>query len=336
MPFTPTSKFWPGTRAILLVHGIGDASTGKEGAFPLDVINAMLGTDAPNVAIYSINYDFINDWLNTKINFQAGISALKTELKQRLNKETADAAGAGTTDATTPEEMDATIADYVGDVIWPILSANLRLAVRDALIAQLNQMQIDRGASARKRGDDPLSYQISIIAHSLGCFHTYEVLTAIANEPSHALRPRSDLFTFDSVTLMASPVQLIRTVAGAIAALVPDLGNLATLAKPLAIPAETRGGSVFPCTRDFLSITGSHDPVGGHLLGRKIDWAYMALPGQRSIIVPQQALDIDTKNGTLQALAHAFAEGGPKPSDPHSWSAYVAGQSELLRGVLLA
>ena len=232
--------------------------------------------------------------------------------------------------------MDATIADYVGDVIWPILSANLRLAVRDALIAQLNQIKIDRGASARKRGYDPLSYQISIIAHSLGCFHTYEVLTAIANEPSHALRPRSDLITFDSVTLMASPVQLIRTVAGAIAALVPDLGNLATLAKPLAIPAETRGGRVFPCTPDFLSITGSHDPVGGHLLGRKIDWAYMDLPGQRSIVVPQQALDIDTKNGTLQALANAFAEGGPKPTDPHSWSAYVEGQSELLRGVLLA
>jgi hypothetical protein len=335
MPFTPISKFWPGTRAILLVHGIGDASTGKEGSFPLDVINEMLGADAPNVAIYSINYDFINDWLDTKIDFQAGITALKSELKRKLDKETADSAGAGNPDATS-EQMDATIADYVGDVIWPILSANLRLAVRDALIAQLNQIKIDRGASARKRGDDPLSYQISIIAHSLGCFHTYEVLTAIANEPSHALRPRSDLVTFDSVTLMASPVQLIRTVAGAIAALVPDFGNLATLAKPLAIPAETRGGRVFPCTQDFLSITGSHDPVGGHLLGRKIDWAYMDLPGQRSIVVPQQALDIDTKNGTLQALANAFAEGGPKPTDPHSWSAYVEGQSELLRGVLLA
>jgi hypothetical protein len=319
MPFQPQSMFWPGTRAILLVHGIGDASTGREGAFPLDVVTRMLGDEAPNVAVYRINYDFINDWLATKVQFQAGITALKAEVKLRLGN----------------EDTDATIAEYAGDVLWPVLSAELRFAIRDALIAQLDQIQIDRGESALRRGDDPLDYQISIVSHSLGCFHTYEVLTATAEEPAHRLRPASDLFTLDSVVLMASPVQLIRTVAGAIGALVPDREHLATLARPLAIPSETRRGRVVPCTRDFISITGSHDPVGGHLLGRRLDWAYMDIPGQHSVIVSQHALDIDTKLGTAQALAKAFAAGGPKVKDPHSWSAYIDSQSKLLRGVLL-
>ena len=97
--------------------------------------------------------------------------------------------------------------------------------------------------------------------------------------------------------LVASPVQLIRTVAGAIGALIPDRTTLATVARPLAIPAETRRGRTVACTRDFISITGTHDPVGGHLLGRKLDWAYMDVPGQHSVIVSQRALDIDTSVG---------------------------------------
>jgi hypothetical protein len=319
MSFEPQSFFWPGTRAILLVHGIGDASTGKDGAFPLDLVRQMLGDEVESVAIYRINYDFINDWLATKSQFQAGIAALKKALALHLGDET----------------TDATIAEYVGDVLWPVLSAELRFAVRDALIAQLDQMQIDRGESALQRGDDPLDYQISIVAHSLGCFHTYEVLTAVANEPSHALRPATDLFTLDSVVLMASPIQLIRTVAGAIGALVPDRASLATLAAPLAIPSETRRGRVVTCTNDFYSITGSHDPVGGHLLGRKLDWAYMDIPGQHSVIVSQHVLDIDTQQGTAQALGKAFAAGGPTQNDPHSWGAYIGSQSKLLRGLLL-
>jgi len=67
MTFQPQSMFWPGTRAILLVHGIGDASTGKAGAFPTKVLETALGDDASTVAIYRINYDFINDWLVMRI-----------------------------------------------------------------------------------------------------------------------------------------------------------------------------------------------------------------------------------------------------------------------------
>jgi hypothetical protein len=320
MSFQPQSMFWRGTRAILLVHGIGDASAGKEGTFPVDVLVRVLGDEAPNVSVYRLNYDFINDWLATKVNFQAGITALKAALKLKLGD----------------DDTNATIADYVGDVLWPVLSVDLRLAVRDAFLAQLQQIQIDRGESALRRGHDPLDYQLSIIAHSLGCFHTYEGLTAAAQEPSHALRPGSDLVTFDSVILMASPVQLIRTVAGVIGAVVPNPDTLATLAAPLAIPSETRRGRVVPCTNDFISVTGTHDPVGGHILGKKLDWAYMDIPGQHSVIVSQQALDIDTKEGTALALAKAFATGGPKANDPHSWSAYIESQAKLLRGTVLA
>jgi len=319
MPFQPTSIRWPGSRAVLLVHGIGDASTGKEGAFPLDVLKRVLGDEADNVAIYRLNYDFINDWLVVKTQLAAGVR----ELKRALGVKFGD------------DDTDGTIADYAGDVLWPVLSADLRFAVRDAFFSQLQQIQIDRGESALARGDDPLDYQISIIAHSLGCFHTYEVLTAAATEPAHELRPASDLFTLDSVIFMASPVQLIRTVGNFIGALVPDRASLATLAQPLAIPSETRRGRTVPCTNDFISITGTSDPVGGHLLGRRIDGLYMDIPGQHSIIVSQQLLDIDTREGTALALAKAFAEGGPKVNDPHAWSGYIESQARVLRGVLL-
>src|SRR4051812_28363406 len=167
MAFQPQTMVWPGKHAVLLVHGIGDASAGKDGAFPLDVLEKALGDDADDVAIYHVNYDFINDWLATKVQFQAGITALKAALAVKLGGDAAD----------------ATIAEYAGDVLWPVLSADLRFAVRDALLSQLDQIQIDRGESALPRGDDPLEYEISIVAHSLGCFHTYEVLTAAAQEP---------------------------------------------------------------------------------------------------------------------------------------------------------
>lgn len=320
MAFAPQSIRWPGTRAVLLVHGIGDGSTAQAGAFPLDALKRALGTEAPNVALYTVNYDFINDWAGTKVDFAAGIAALKAALTMKFGNAAADAA----------------IADSMGDVVWPVLSPDLRLAVRDAIIAQLAQIQLDRAESALERGEDPLGFQASIVAHSLGCFHSYEVLAAIAREPAFQLRPASDLATFNSVTLMASPVQLIRSVASAISAFVPNPGTLATLTQPLAIPFEKRRGKVVRCTQNFISITGSHDPVGGHLLGAKLDWAYMDIPGQISTIVPQHTLNISTKDGTARALASAVAAGGVPLKDPHAWGAYIDRNAAQLRGALLA
>ena len=167
------------------------------------------------------------------------------------------------------DEAAGTIADYAGDVLWPVLSADLRLAVRDAFIAQLIQIHLDCGVSALERGDDPLDYQISIVAHSLGCFHTYETLWAAAREPTYRLRPASNLFRLQSVWLMASPVQLIRSVASDIRAIVPDIDTLSSVARPLGIPGETVGARHTMCTDHFIAVTGSQDPVGGHILGQQ-------------------------------------------------------------------
>lgn len=320
MAFVPQSLAWPGTRAILMVHGIGDASAGKPGSFPDDALRAILGPDAATTAIYRLNYDFINDWLAAKVDFAAGVHALKTALSVQL--------GGSTTDTV--------IAEYAGDVLWPVLSTDLRFAVRDAYLSQLQQIQLDRDKAADARGDNPLKYDVSILAHSLGCFHTYEVLSAAATEPAHQLRPASDLVTYDSVILMASPVQLIRTIGGAIGGLIPDMGSLATLADSLAIPAESRRGRNVRCTKKFVSVTGTHDPVGGHVLGKKLPWAFMNIPGQKSIIVQQNGLNLGSAEATAKALAAAFGPGGPVDNDPHSWTAYVSGQESLLRTGVVA
>lgn len=320
MSFTPQSLRWPGTHAVLMVHGIGDASSGRDGAFPIDAVRAMLGDGAATTAIYRLNYDIIDDWMSTKTNFSAGVGAIRNLLRVKLGDDS-------TSDA---------IAEYAGDVLWPILSADIRFAIRDAFLAQLQQIQIDRGEAALARGDDPLDYSISIVAHSLGCFHTYEVLTAAAREPSHELQPASDLVTFASVILMASPVQLIRTIGTGIGALVPDAASLASLSSPLEIPSETKRGRCVRCTKQFVAVTGTHDPVGGHLLGRKLEWAYMDIPGQRSIVVPQQGLNLGDGTALAGALGQAFASGAPAVNDPHSWTAYIEGQGPLLQSSVLA
>jgi hypothetical protein len=320
MTFVPQTLQWPGKRAILMVHGIGNASDGKDGAFPSDTLRTALGDDAASTAIYRLNYDFINDWLATKVNFSAGINALTTAVGVELGG----------------DDFNGLIAEYAGDVLWPILSPSLRFAVRDAFASQLQQMLRDRDNAADRRGDNPRKYQISIVAHSLGCYHTYEMLTAAANDLALELSPASDLVTFESVILMASPVQLIRTIGGAISAFIPDLGSVATLSAPLAIPQEVKRGRAKLCTKNFVSVTGSRDPVGGHLLGKQLKWAYMDIPGQVSVVVPQEGLNLNTAQDTALALASAFGGGGPTINDPHSWTNYLAGQATLLQDGVVA
>jgi hypothetical protein len=319
--FIPQSIDWPSDRAVLLVHGIGNASVGADGAFPLDALRDSLGDKADETAIYRLNYDFINDWAATKVDFAAAIALMKKTVCEKL----------GSDDAAE------TLADYIGDVLWPVMSASIRFAVRDALIAQLAQIQLDRTEAALTRGQDPLDYRISIVAHSLGCYHAYETLWAIATEPRYQLMPRSDRFTFNSVILMASPVQLIRTVAGKIDKLVPDIATVAALSHDLAIPAETHGSKGTPCTSHFISVCGTKDPVGGHLLGDRLPWAFMDLPGQELVVDPQQLLNFSSTAELAAVLRAARRSGGPgvQVDDPHSWTSYIARHGELLRGALL-
>lgn len=320
MTFTPQSMQWPADRAVLLVHGIGRASLAGDAAFPLEAFRTALGQEADRVAIYTLNYDFINDWLVTKTALGAEIRRLKRVLSVREGGD---------------DQADV-IADYAGDVLWPVLSADLRLAVRSAYLAQLIQIQLDGAESAFSRGQDPLDNKLSIVAHSLGCFHTYEALWEAATEPTHRLRPASDLFRLASVWLMASPVQLIRSVAEDIKAVIPSGEMLATLSMPLGIPREMRHSKPVTCTDAFISVTGTQDPVGGHLLGGLQKWAYMHLTGQRSIVVPQHLTNVTDRESLALALqAAASGETALQLNDPHSWSRYITSQTATLREVLL-
>ena len=61
----------------------------------------------------------------------------------------------------------------------------------------------------------------------------------------------------------------------------------------------------------------------------------MDIPGQVSTVVPQQLLNITTRDNTALALASAIAAGGAQVKDPHAWGGYIDSQARQLRGVLL-
>ena len=312
--FVPQQLDWPADRAVLLVHGIGDGSSGGSSAFPLSALNGALGDEADRIAVYTLSTDFITDWTTRKLQLAAGIKALGSAVAVRFGK----------------GDLADKLAEYSGDVLWPILHLDTRLALRDAFIAQLQQMVLDRGRAARARAVDPLTYRMNIIAHSMGCFHAYEGLHAAAREPSYRLRPNSDQTRFANVILMASPVQLIRTVAGDIGAIVPASDQLATMARSgLSIPSEPGGRRRITVTKSFVSITGTQDPVGGYLLGERNSWGYMDIEGQDSTIVPQTLVGGD--------LATALGSGGgigDAIQDPHSWNAYVTTKGATLAALL--
>ncbi len=320
--FKPQSIKWPADRAVLLVHGIGDASGAGAAAFPTAQLAAALGDDAANVAVYTLNYDFINDWAVRKTNLAAGIEVLGKAVATHFAN----------------AELSTTLAKYCGDVLWPILHLDTRMAVRDAYIAQLQQIVLDCGEAALARGHDPLEYRVSIVAHSLGCFHTYEALHAAVREPEYRLQPGTDLTQLECVVLMASPVQLIRSVAGDIGVLVPDRNGLSTMdAAGLSLPSQKMGRKSVPAARHFVSVTGSQDPVGGHLFGKQQTWGFMSIAGQRTQIVTQSLVGGDTAQALTLALAAGDGAGAALGSviiNPHSWTAYVSTEASLLREVL--
>jgi hypothetical protein len=56
-------------RAILLVHGVGDARPGDDASL-VAALETALGADAANFAVYELYYDFINDCLLVSRQFQ--------------------------------------------------------------------------------------------------------------------------------------------------------------------------------------------------------------------------------------------------------------------------
>lgn len=311
----PQSLKWTADRALLFVHGVGNAKPGDYDPLVAQVA-ALLGADAKRYAMYSFYYDQINEWFAQKE--QARVAF--TKLVQSIRK------------GTDGSELGKVMADFGGDVIWPVLLADGRLAIRAALLLQLQQIRLD-GIAAKRQ---PRDQHISIIAHSMGCFHVYETLTHAAATPSEGLGPASANGVYDNVILMASPVQLIRTVAGDLGAAVPQRKSIYCVSqKTLAIPSEAGDlDQPVACTPHMVSITGNLDPVGGYLFRK--EYAYMTLEGQDSYIDQQQ---VATVGGSEQlSLASLFQSaiqsGGPPnitPTNPHDWSAYVAGHAPDLK-----
>ena len=318
MSWTPVSREWPGRRAILLVHGIGDASDGyyKE---VTDALDAIDGLNLDEFAVYPFLYDFINDWMMEKAQYENLVRGLKDKLGVEFGG----------------QEFDKAMAESAGDVVAPVLSLDVRAAVRTAYLAQLKQLVLD----GTKNGAPAVSLKVSIICHSFGCLHTYEALHAAVGQAG--LRPATDGVKFANVVFMASPVRLVRSVAEKLGVAVPRPGDMATLAGAgLAQPVERIVDGDVKSVKNWVSITGNLDVVGGHLLGRKLDWAYMDVDGQDSC-VDDQVGDLDlSAESVLTSIGGAFLGGtgagaGIGLEDPHSWPGYIGRHADDLKGWLL-
>ena len=315
MPFQPESKDWPHESAILLVHGVGNAQPGDYDDL-VEEVRGCLGDAADRFAIYRLMYDSINDWFMEKTQFASLLGNALGFLRGKINV-------AGASD---------TMAEVIGDVLWPVMSGSARVVLREAYIAQLQQIVLD-GIRAGVPAPDQ---QLHIICHSLGCFHTYEALHAAAGYKKYALRPATDGVRFANVIFMASPVKLIRSAAESISGIIPKRWSATLSDSGLEIPFEIRPatGRKMKSVRRCISITGSLDPVGGHFFREKAEWAYMKLDGQESIIDPQDALNIGSVQELKDLLAASLRER-ERPeiriNNPHSWMGYVTRHREELK-----
>ncbi len=316
MTWTAQQQQWRGDRAVLLVHGIGNAAPGDYGSIA-DAVKEAAGDGGGPVAMYQLYYDQVNDWFSSKMQLGALLTAATRALATRIDD----------------PELGDTLAELVGDVLWPVLLADARAAVREAYLLQLKQI-VDDGVRA---GVPARDQRLSIICHSLGCFHTYEVLHHAALFPSHTLQPATHGVRFANVIFMASPVQLIRTIADAMGSLVPNKRWLYTVqGETLSIPRQaTLSGGEVRSVENWVTITGNLDPVGGHFFRRRADWAYMSVPGESvAIVQPQDALNITTKAQLAACFRACLRDREPPnitPKDPHCWEAYVTTHASQLR-----
>ena len=197
----PKSQQWPADRALLFIHGVGSSKEGDYDALVAQVVD-LLGADAKRFAIYFLYYDQVNEWFAAKLQAEDAFTKLVSFI-------------AGNLDATM---LGKASADFAGDVIWPILIADARLAVRAAVLQQLQQIVRD----GKAMGIQPRDQHISVITHSLGCFHIYEALSFAAQNPAEGLGPASAGVVLDNLIFMASPVQLIRSAGQTLGKAVPQ------------------------------------------------------------------------------------------------------------------
>ena len=312
MPFKLQSQPWPGRDAVLLVHGIGQDPTAARSEANV-ALREALGADAAQFAIYELRYDGVNDWFAEKTQLAALVPQLLGFLKGKFGG----------------DSLGDTAAEFAGDVLWPVLSLSARSALREAFVSQLNKMIQDGPHSATQR--------ISIVCHSMGCFHTYEALHAAVGDMSALIGPNSGVF-LQNVVFMASPVKVIKTAVKELGPLIPKRTTLA-LSHALRMPVADMNGVDQPYVLGkWVSIAGDLDPVGGHLFRKKLDWAYMDVPGQESLIDKQSALNIQTRDQLRDVLLNAIrTRERPEVTvlNPHDWSAYIERHAEDLRSWLV-
>ena len=308
---------WPADRAVLFIHGVGSSKPGDYDPL-VEQFRQVLGAEASRFALYFLYYDAVNEWFSQKLQAQAAFTKLVRFISGKLDG----------------SALGNAAAAFAGDVIWPVLIPDARLAVRAAVLQQLQTIALD-GVRA---GVQLRNQHITIIAHSLGCFHTYEALSYTSSNAAEGLGPASAGLVLDNVIYMASPVQLIRSTGQSLGAAVPQRSTMFSLSKPaLEIPWEA-GDDDQPvlCARRTVSITGNLDPVGGYLLRAQQPWGYMNLPGQQAFIDQEQVAKVNgSEEISLTALLRDALEtqGPPRvtPQNPHDWSAYVARHAAELR-----
>jgi hypothetical protein len=317
----PQTQKWPDRHAVLFVHGVGNARPGDYAPL-VDQLETILGDDARKFAMYFLYYDQINEWFSQKAQARIEFARLVQAIGRRMDG----------------SSLGNVIADFGGDVLFPVLLPDSRLAVRSAVLQQLQQIVLD-GKAANVQ---PRNQHISVIAHSMGCFHVYEALTYAAATPAEGLGPASGGIVLDNLIFMASPVQLIRTVGRELGNAVPQPESIFSVSSAaLEIPWEP-GGENEPvrCAKQTIAIAGNLDPVGGYFFRDQLDWAYMNLPGQVAFIDQEQvaAVSGSEKLSLAAILQDALQRGGPPkitPENPHDWSAYVARHANDLRQWLL-
>jgi hypothetical protein len=308
--FKPESKDWPGDSAILLVHGVGNAKPGDY----TDIAAAVTAAVGSNVAIYSLFYDVFNDWLTAKTDVKTQLGQLMAGVRSKQEDN---------------DSLSETIAEFAGDVLWPTFSVGARSAIQRSYEVMLAQMVLD---GIRSTGKLARELKLSIICHSLGCFHTYEVLHGISKNSMLNMRPFTDGVRFRSVVFMASPVQLLRTISQGVSSLVPP--GLATMLPPsLSIPIEKAALGSSKSVQRWVSVTGDLDPIGGHFLRKKADWAYMnvaepeatglAFVDKQVLIGDGTADDRDLLRTLLKLAMSSFNAPSIDLNNPHSWLGYV-------------
>jgi hypothetical protein len=312
---------------VLFVHAIGDTTAKNYQGLEIR-IREILGADSGKLAYYGYAYDEYNDMFKDKAQAAAQIfNAIKSSVPVEGLSGPASQA----------------IAEYLLDVLWPITVNDARLTIQAGYIRALQQLVADGIASGFPAADQ----KISILCHSLGCFHTYEILHRCANEPAEALTPATHGVHFQNVIFMASPTKMVRTISSLLPGLPKGLYCLRDghLRDPSQTSTDLQGRPFENhSVVNWISITGDLDPVGGHWLGKRLDSFYMDVPprgafrGQQSIIDDQSFFNIKTLKDWAKLMANVAQQkaAGNPVNDPHSWNAYVDRHAAQLKQWLLA